>query len=450
MSNSLSFLDGVPEEVPLAAAFSSLWKDKELHDVKLRGNDGTITSANRYALSVRSDVFRKMLLGGFKESSDKEVELPYSGPVLEALLDYIHTGSTKLVVDPTTAKSIEKVDQELVLGLVSLLEASLFFQLPDLCKKTYSSMMQLLDVIPSLSFVVVEACMEYGPTVPQEIVAHAFTIIQTNEECIKEDNSWVAVISAPTLEAIFKYDSTIRGDQYLLCEILQCWVEEDEERKAVARELVQKHICLEELDPEFLTSCVMASGIATTEHLLSAFQTQSLAAREMHGMFLRQCKDAVWTSSGTAIATSENLKTDLLKYPAIKEGTVQWTVEIMDHCDAKDVWLGVVKAGCPTYGDVCASYTTVGGGVAYGGCGMVFHAGNLVHRDLPKLTTGSSVTLTLHVLENGIELCGSVDGGPLFQILQAIQGHAEGYVPAVAMAVPGSVRLENIKLLKNI
>ncbi|CAB9496199.1 expressed unknown protein [Seminavis robusta] len=282
----MSHVDVVEEEIPLQETLSHFWKDETFHDIQLKCNDGVIIGANRYVLSIRSKVFQKMLLGHYKESCINEVVVQYNSRAVRALLEYIHTDEFKLGLGDKTKNPEEEVEK--LTTLVSLASASHFYQLPKLHKKASDSIIQLMDEIPSLSLVVLEACTANDSTLRDEVKTRALSMIRTNVDSIKQENNWLPAISINTLNTMLQDDQKTGMDQHILFEILQHWAGNDEERKNVAKDLLGKHICLEKLDPNFLTSSVIPTGFASTQQLMQAFQVQALLANKEHAMFSRK------------------------------------------------------------------------------------------------------------------------------------------------------------------
>ena len=64
---------------------------EDIADMHLIGTDGVKVPAFRSILACRSDVFCKMLLGNFEESSSNEVELDYDSNVLKAVVEFCIT-----------------------------------------------------------------------------------------------------------------------------------------------------------------------------------------------------------------------------------------------------------------------------------------------------------------------------------------------------------------------
>ncbi|CAB9501943.1 expressed unknown protein [Seminavis robusta] len=233
-------------------------------------------------------------------------------------------------------------------------------------------------------------------------------------------------------------------DQHLLFEILQCWAGPDEEKEKHAKTLVQKHICLDELDPDFLTSTVLPSGLAGTQQVYNSFQIQALRAKEKYGRLARTAiaSTPVWTSSGTAISAIGDMKTDLLKYPPIKIGKkVEWTIEILK--DADNVWLGMAVPG--QLGSKCCSDDAQCPGVSYCAEGLVECCGKKIRGDIPTFEAGSQVTLTLNVKNHIVEVDGSVNGGPTKALVNINNKAEKGHIHAVSSRHNGSVRFLRIK-----
>ncbi|PKK79448.1 BTB-domain-containing protein [Rhizophagus irregularis] len=64
-----------------------------LSDIKIKGNDGVEINAHRVILAVRSEVFKRMLLNGMKESLQEVIEFPeVSSDTLHVILEYLYTG----------------------------------------------------------------------------------------------------------------------------------------------------------------------------------------------------------------------------------------------------------------------------------------------------------------------------------------------------------------------
>ncbi len=77
-------------ELFLSNDLKSLLENPLLSDIKLKGNDGKEISAHRNILVVRSEVFKRMLLNGMKETTQGVIEFPkFSSDILHLILEYL-------------------------------------------------------------------------------------------------------------------------------------------------------------------------------------------------------------------------------------------------------------------------------------------------------------------------------------------------------------------------
>lgn len=63
-------------------------QEDKLHDVTLIGSDGNRVPAVRFLLATRSEVFKKMLYGEFKEGAPSEVPMSYEEEALRVIVDF--------------------------------------------------------------------------------------------------------------------------------------------------------------------------------------------------------------------------------------------------------------------------------------------------------------------------------------------------------------------------
>ncbi|GES82565.1 BTB/POZ protein [Rhizophagus clarus] len=74
--------------------FNPLFKNYLFSDIKIKGNDDVEINAHRVILAVRSEVFKRMLTNGMKESTQEVIEFPeFSSDILCVILEYLYTGS---------------------------------------------------------------------------------------------------------------------------------------------------------------------------------------------------------------------------------------------------------------------------------------------------------------------------------------------------------------------
>ena len=83
-------------ESSLGKELNALRETGELCDIVINIGDSRI-SAHKVVLSAGSRVFKAMILGGFKESSQQEIELPsLIGSAVSRVVDYLYTGIFKI------------------------------------------------------------------------------------------------------------------------------------------------------------------------------------------------------------------------------------------------------------------------------------------------------------------------------------------------------------------
>ena len=83
-------------ESSLGKELNALRETGELCDIVIKIGDSRIR-AHKVVLSAGSRVFKAMILGGFKESSQQEIELPsLIGSAVCRVVDYLYTGIFKI------------------------------------------------------------------------------------------------------------------------------------------------------------------------------------------------------------------------------------------------------------------------------------------------------------------------------------------------------------------
>src|SRR5436190_24208519 len=69
-------------------------------DIRIKGNDNKEINAHRAILVARSEVFKRMLLNGMKETTQDVIEFPeFSSDILHVILEYLYTGRVTLTIE---------------------------------------------------------------------------------------------------------------------------------------------------------------------------------------------------------------------------------------------------------------------------------------------------------------------------------------------------------------
>ena len=76
-------------------------------------------------MATQSDVFEKLLLGEFKESTNHIVPIDEEGDVLKAVVEYCHTGTVEMLKKWKMATAEEEVESHMSLSIrLSLFSAT--------------------------------------------------------------------------------------------------------------------------------------------------------------------------------------------------------------------------------------------------------------------------------------------------------------------------------------
>ena len=77
----------------LSDDFKSILNDPLLSDIKIKGNDGEEINVHRLILITRSEVFKRMLSSGMKETNQDVIEFKeFSSKALKVIVEYLYTG----------------------------------------------------------------------------------------------------------------------------------------------------------------------------------------------------------------------------------------------------------------------------------------------------------------------------------------------------------------------
>ena len=348
------------EEASILQAFAKLWTDEQFHDVTLQANDGITITANRAALASRSEVFAKMLYGQFAEASSSLVKIPgYNGAVVRSLVEYIHT-------DHANVFDINNLDASSgrLPTLVDLAGAAMYYDLPLLCQKAVTCIIDTVDKTPSLVLDVLEACARAGPSVPPSLTKANALMLQFIRFNLKEHSAAVKSLSVSVLEDILTYDLTCM-DEIDLFELLRLWAADDhpaeaatpeetsripnqnrrrvelnQERKSIALDL-GKHIRLERIDPAVLSNEVASSGLVSVERILEAYKCQALSSKDQQGLLWERPRyTPCWMRSSTLICSSKNTVSGFVRYPPIVSGVHKWSLQ--PEIEASNCSMGIL------------------------------------------------------------------------------------------------------------
>lgn len=308
---SLKPKDEEKEDISRFEMWEIFLNNDDFHDITLKGKDGVIVRANRYVLACRSLVFRKMLLGNFREANVTEVELGFDGCILQSLLQFIHTDTPDLLDIKKRQENDTDgplFDVESLKYVLELSTAATYFNLPGLQRAVDRTLTYIWEECPRLSFVVLEACRQFGHAIDDDLqelatkrvrsIRRICTISELGSKttgtdtdpttCVLAED--VASLSPKTLEEIVK-DPELEMTEYEIFCILFFWAytsssqaKESGERITIALELSQ-YVDLSRISPKKLALVVNPSGIVSDEQLSDAYKAQALLDASKSNIF---------------------------------------------------------------------------------------------------------------------------------------------------------------------
>jgi len=510
-SNSTTTKKSIIREPTIEDAVKSLLFNDELSDIRIQCNDGTILPANRVILAARSEVFKKMLFGNFQEASDRVIRVDYNGVVVQAILEFIYTNDApvlSILLEDETANFVEDVLPGSVDTLVSVAAAADCFNLPTLYQTVCQLMQDHPDLTCLFLDASLAQGLPSPENDDESLLNLALHSLWSNPSLLLQ-SEYLGQMSPNTLKRFLKGSEIVASELELFNMIVK-WadhndkgitlVEDDFEDKPSrldsARTMTQ-YIQLQHVPPHQLAEEITKSGLVTKDQLLEAYKAQAMqaaAAIDLEDVFQRFPKRRgcfTWKYSASTVWTpsSQKLETKLLDGPAMKSGSsYQWTIHIESNC--ADAWLGMVATGSSSsssppsspksvvsphaflgtqqgdwihgsYGFGCHDFEGSDGEMKYPGfqqgdnVTFVFSISPSHDHELKKRTSFFSVASSSNKDDDEVKkvtLRVSVNDGPSVKIFVDMppkddETNNGGFLPAVSLKSPGSVRLVKFEKL---
>lgn len=394
-----------------AAALQKLQQTTDVYsDVVLKGTDGVKVPAIRCLLAAQSPVFHRMLYGDFAEANKTEIEFPYSGALLSALVTYIFTGNMEEIAFTSNDDTIVSHDdiERVAAGIVGLTNAAAFFDLPDLVTKATAMIRTLLQSKRQAAVIFLSVCESRESEKP------ILDFIRANPTSTLENNQSIASLSAEKLELIMK-DPPVGVDDFFMFKVFQYWMDDGEEettnphaneRKSQGTKLL-KHITLERIEPRDLSSVVAASGLFPMERMYEAFKAQALIAVEKYGASYAPTTSILWE------AAARGHSVFMLECTPLRSGICSWKVRMERKPNrASCVGFGVASTAHALDTSECLGFQK-GGWVYYSYCNIGYALSGGRHKNFEKFDVGAVLLFTLDLTEGGT-LSVSIDGGNSF------------------------------------
>ncbi|CAB9500311.1 Kelch-like protein 2 [Seminavis robusta] len=465
MSSAFKLMEDVREETSLEGALLQALEDRTFHDVTLLASDGVQVPAHRVLLAFRSEMFKAMLMGDSSEAASPTIEVDFPGAVVNAVVEYIYTSKVRSLSElhPGNVEEngdISEANHEDFQTLVTIAAAAAYCNLPKLCAVINDKMETYVKQFPSLSVAVLEACAQERPAISKHLLEMALSNIRHNKVDILKQGI-LCSLSSPVL-AIILSDEKSLAPEYKCFDMVRLWSEGgsgvEENRQALAKELVKCHLKLHWITPDVLADSVAPSGLVDIEQLAEAYKRQAIMAKHQYGVCFEKpgCfSNPIWCDSQTkTVAESRpasNWKSDKLVCPPLVEGCkYKWTIDTTGTKAAENIMIGVAKHSANLDNNThCGSQCSCW--VVCCSTGHAWYSGG--QKEFVGAMCGQShvtVVLDLSPAEaNNGSLSISVNGArPLIvtrSMKACLDSSTDGYVPVVSCCSGTSVNIISIK-----
>jgi hypothetical protein len=432
------------KETSLKEAIQRLLTDSRITDVELEGTDGVRLPGCKGLLAARSEVFERMLLGQFSESTEAVVKVGYPGDVLKQVVRYCYTD--ELDLSSVTSATNDQSDagnsdgatskKEFIHQLLLLADAANYFELSQLRQSVIQKANELLKQHPQASFSYLEEAKCVGCA---EVLQEALTTIQTHlPKLVSSAAESIRELSPVTLMEVLQQTHS-PCEERLLYQLLEVWsdVSADSspdiasDRHKIASEQLASLIRLDLIPASVLERQVTPGGLMEERDINVAYREQAKLAEK--SMDLLSCRSARrWKGSKSVVFQYEvNKETvDFLQSERLSRGIFKWTMVVESLTE--NMFLGV-EGGKH---DFWLGYN----GVRWRD---KFHngQGTLIFR------SKSIVTMTLDLTRDGT-LSATIDGSdPELLFTKMMTADDINFVPAVCIKKAGSVRFVGIEKL---
>ncbi len=266
--------------IPVTAANQSLiqdllqaLQDDEMTDVYLVGQDDVEIPANRFVLSARSNVLKRMFYGSFLESTSRRIPFEYDGVILEAIVEFCCRNEV-----PKFRLYIHRNAQS-ARRLVQLFKAADYLELTELAQLVAQMAHNLTSRYPPL------ACAVYDEAdLDTKISKDSLLMIQCRPYVTlppdEETEGGVDCLSPCKLITIYQ-DKEVKASELFLFQMLQKWLELSDRSDChqVARDCAS-HLHLEDIEPQDLLHIVKDTGFCSNKSIIDAITTQALRASQ--------------------------------------------------------------------------------------------------------------------------------------------------------------------------
>jgi hypothetical protein len=252
--------------------------DEIFNDVCLTGVDGGSIQASRTILSMRSQFFKRMFFGDFRESHLVNVPLLFRSSTLEHIVQYCY--SDEVGADSNDAR-----------GMVRLRSAADFFGLPNLHYATTDRLVSLVVAKPGLACTVLDELSALGEAGGKfsEIVLGVIQAL--GRAALLPDGELGICACSPSVLATILSEEVVGTNDALIVSCLRRWEtrkHEDEEtpelvvvgedHRTIGRE-ISSRVRLSSIAPSALAD-LLRSDLFNRDQVYEAFKEYALLAEE--------------------------------------------------------------------------------------------------------------------------------------------------------------------------
>lgn len=289
---------------PSQIVLHDLWKalqDEDIRgDLQLVGRDGIRVPANRFVLGARSEMFKRMLYGDFREALQTEIHLEqYEGLILQAVVEFCHSNEISQFTVLYLSQQTELAGRR----LVQLYKAADYLQIGGLTELVEGLVHNRTTRFPPL------ACAIYDEAdLDTPLSKDALLMIRCRPYVTLPPSGssfgGILCLEGAKLQTLY-VDQNLKAGELFLFEMLQSWStlkrqQQEEEEKGKSdnntdkkeedgddeiTSIVQEcasHLHLEDIEPQDLLSIVQPSGFCSTEAITKAITCQALRASAHH------------------------------------------------------------------------------------------------------------------------------------------------------------------------
>ena len=419
-------MTSIPKETTLPNAIQRLLTDSRIADVELEGVDGVRLPGCRGLLAARSEVFERMLLGQFSESSETVVKVGYPGSVLKKIVKYCYTDDVDL------NDGGDNGTKDFIHQLLLLADAANYFELSTLRNRIIEKAKALLNEHPGASFCYLEEAKCVGCT---EVLQEALNVIQSHlPNLVSSSVDSIRELSPLSLMELLE-DTHSASEERLLYQVLEVWTNDEHrnpDRKMVAREQLSKLIRLDLIPASILERQVAVGGLVEERDVFLAYKEQAKQAeKNMELLHSRSCRRWKGSKSSVFQYESEKETVEFLSSERLSSGIYQWTIVV--ETLTENMFLGV-EGGKH---DFWLGYN----GVRWRD---KFHNG----QGRLGFRSKSVVTMTLDLNRGGSLVATVDDSEPEVLFSKMMTADDTSFVPAVCIKKSGSVRFVGLRKLE--